>query len=47
VKTCNFILSSEYPGSANESTVLLSIGLEAPDDLIEDLGRALYASQKA
>jgi len=27
-------------------TVRLSIGLEHPDDLIEDLGRALYASQK-
>lgn len=30
-----------------EGTVRLSIGLEDPDDLIEDLGRALYASQKA
>lgn len=29
-----------------EGTVRLSIGLEDPDDLIEDLGRALYASQK-
>jgi O-acetylhomoserine (thiol)-lyase len=28
-------------------TVRLSIGLEHPDDLIEDLGRALYAAQKA
>ena len=27
-------------------TVRLSIGLEHPDDLIDDLGRALYASQK-
>jgi O-acetylhomoserine (thiol)-lyase len=27
-------------------TVRLSIGLEHPDDLIEDLGRALYASRK-
>jgi O-acetylhomoserine (thiol)-lyase len=27
-------------------TVRLSIGLEHPDDLIEDLGRGLYASQK-
>ncbi|HXN16381.1 MAG TPA: PLP-dependent transferase, partial [Usitatibacter sp.] len=27
-------------------TVRLSIGLEHPDDLIEDLSRALYASQK-
>jgi O-acetylhomoserine (thiol)-lyase len=29
-----------------EGTVRLSIGLETPDDLVEDLGRALYASQK-
>ncbi|HET6719940.1 MAG TPA: O-acetylhomoserine aminocarboxypropyltransferase [Rhodocyclaceae bacterium] len=28
-------------------TVRLSIGLEDPDDLIEDLSRALYAAQKA
>jgi O-acetylhomoserine (thiol)-lyase len=28
-------------------TVRLSIGLEHPDDLIEDLGRAIHASQKA
>jgi len=28
-------------------TVRLSIGLEHPDDLIEDLGRAIYTSQKA
>ena len=27
-------------------TIRLSIGLEDPDDLIEDLGRALAASQK-
>jgi O-acetylhomoserine (thiol)-lyase len=30
-----------------EGTVRLSIGLENCDDLIEDLGRALYASQKS
>ncbi|MGE0735411.1 MAG: O-acetylhomoserine aminocarboxypropyltransferase [Alphaproteobacteria bacterium] len=30
-----------------EDLVRLSIGLEDPDDLIDDLGRALYASQKA
>ena len=30
-----------------EGTVRLSIGLETADDLIEDLSRALYASQKA
>jgi O-acetylhomoserine (thiol)-lyase len=29
-----------------EGTVRLSIGLEDPDDLIEDLSRALHASQK-
>jgi O-acetylhomoserine (thiol)-lyase len=29
-----------------EGTIRLSIGLEHPDDLIEDLSRALYASQK-
>ena len=30
-----------------EGTVRLSVGLENPDDLVEDLGRALYASQKS
>ena len=30
-----------------EGTVRLSVGLEDPDDLIEDLSRALYASQKS
>lgn len=30
----------------SEGLVRLSIGLEDPDDLIEDLGRALYVSQK-
>ena len=30
-----------------EGTVRLSVGLESADDLVEDLGRALYASQKA
>jgi len=29
-----------------EGTVRLSVGLEDPDDLIEDLSRALHASQK-
>ena len=28
-------------------TVRLSVGLEHPDDLLDDLGRALYAAQKA
>ena len=31
----------------SEGTVRLSIGLETPEDLIEDLSRALYASQKS
>jgi O-acetylhomoserine (thiol)-lyase len=30
-----------------EGTIRLSIGLEDPDDLIEDLGRALHAAGKA
>jgi len=30
-----------------EGTIRLSVGLEDADDLIEDLGRALYTSQKA
>ncbi len=30
-----------------EGTVRLSIGLEDADDLIEDLSRALYGSQKS
>ncbi len=30
-----------------QGTVRLSIGLESADDLIEDLSRALYASQKS
>jgi O-acetylhomoserine (thiol)-lyase len=29
-----------------EGTIRLSIGLEDPADLIEDLGRALYAAGK-
>ena len=28
-------------------TIRLSIGLEEPDDLLEDLGRALKAAEKA
>ena len=31
----------------SEGTVRLSVGLEDPDDLIEDLGRAIHASQRA
>ncbi|MFZ5510574.1 MAG: PLP-dependent transferase, partial [Pseudomonadota bacterium] len=30
----------------HEGTVRLSVGLEDPDDLIEDLNRGLYAAQK-
>jgi O-acetylhomoserine (thiol)-lyase len=30
-----------------EGTIRLSVGLENPDDLIEDLGRALYAAAKS
>ena len=30
-----------------EGTIRLSIGLEDPDDLVEDLSRALYAAGKA
>ena len=30
-----------------EGTIRLSVGLEHPDDLIEDLSRALYAAGKA
>jgi O-acetylhomoserine (thiol)-lyase len=30
-----------------EGTIRLSIGLEDPDDLIEDLSRALHAAGKA
>ena len=30
-----------------EGTVRLSVGLEDPEDLIEDLERGLYAAQKA
>jgi O-acetylhomoserine (thiol)-lyase len=30
-----------------EGTIRLSIGLEDPSDLIDDLGRALYAAGKS
>jgi O-acetylhomoserine (thiol)-lyase len=30
-----------------EGTIRLSVGLEDPDDLIEDLSRALYVAGKA
>jgi O-acetylhomoserine (thiol)-lyase len=47
--TTHFRMSAEALAAAGigEGTVRLSIGLEDPDDLIEDLNRGLYASQKA
>jgi O-acetylhomoserine (thiol)-lyase len=30
----------------SEGLVRLSVGLEDPDDLLDDLGKALYRSQK-
>ena len=33
-------------GGISEGTIRLSVGLEDSSDLIEDLGRALYRSQK-
>lgn len=47
--TTHFRMSSEALRAAGieEGTVRLSIGLEDPDDLIEDLNRGLYAAQKA
>jgi O-acetylhomoserine (thiol)-lyase len=42
-------LNAEHQRMAGitEGTIRLSIGLEHPDDLIEDLSRALYAAGKA
>ena len=34
-------------GGITQGTIRLSIGLEDPDDLIEDLKRALKAAEKA
>jgi O-acetylhomoserine (thiol)-lyase len=47
--TTHFRMSSEDLGRAGitEGTIRLSIGLEDPDDLIEDLSRALHAAGKA
>ncbi len=47
--TTHFRMSSEDLGRAGitEGTIRLSIGLEDPEDLIEDLSRALHAAGKA
>ena len=47
--TTHFRMSARRPARAGigEGTIRLSIGLEDPDDLIEDLSRALYAAGKA
>ena len=47
--TTHFRMSADELAKAGiaEGTIRLSIGLEHPDDLIEDLSRALYAAGKA
>ena len=47
--TTHFRLSDEALASAGitQGTIRLSIGLEDPDDLIDDLKRALKAAEKA
>jgi O-acetylhomoserine (thiol)-lyase len=47
--TTHFRMSDEDLARAGigEGTIRLSIGLENPEDLTEDLGRALYAASKA
>ena len=47
--TTHFRMSAEdlVKAGITEGTIRLSIGLEDPDDLIEDLSRALYAAGKA
>ncbi len=47
--TTHFRMSAEdlVRAGITEGTIRLSIGLEDPDDLIEDLSRALYAAGKA
>src|SRR5512147_3027289 len=47
--TTHFRMSAEDLAEAGitEGTIRLSVGLENPDDLIEDLSRALYAAGKA
>ena len=46
--TTHFRVSAEDLRAAGitEGTIRLSVGLEDPDDLVEDLGRALYAAEK-
>jgi O-acetylhomoserine (thiol)-lyase len=46
--TTHFRMSAEdlVKAGINEGTIRLSIGLEDPEDLIEDLSRALYAASK-
>jgi O-acetylhomoserine (thiol)-lyase len=47
--TTHFRMSAEDLAQAGitEGTIRLSVGLEHPDDLIEDLSRALYSAGKA
>ncbi len=47
--TTHFRMSAEdlVKSGITEGTIRLSIGLEDPDDLIEDLSRALYSAAKA
>ena len=47
--TTHFRMSADDLARAGigEGTIRLSIGLEDPADLVEDLGRALYAASKA
>ncbi len=47
--TTHFRMSAQdlVAAGITEGTIRLSVGLENPDDLIEDLGRALYAAGKA
>ena len=47
--TTHFRMSDEAlkAGGIGQGTVRLSIGLEDPDDLIDDLRRALKAAEKA
>ena len=47
--TTHFRMSADdlLRAGITEGTIRLSIGLEDPEDLIEDLGRALYAASKA
>ena len=46
--TTHFRVAAEDLKAAGitEGTIRLSVGLEDPDDLVEDLSRALYAAEK-